>query len=107
MSQVVLIFLESKFAAQISWFAFSCLMSYKPICSKTTDRREVIKGLTVKFHKTPAAKIITLAQQKFQEARTNEYYKNEMLAKNLNDPPGTLYLMTEDYNYERSSYSSS
>ena len=69
------------------------------------NREKVLQKKVTKHEYYQSRAEYLRAQEAYTNAKTNENIASEDMAKRLNDPPGTLYFIKDDYQYEKSTYS--
>lgn len=69
------------------------------------NREKVLQKKVTKHEYYQSRSEYLRAQENFTNATLFEETANEVMAKMLNDPPGTLYTINQDYQYEESTYS--
>ena len=69
------------------------------------NREKVLQKKVTKHEYYQARSEYLRAQEHYTQAKTNEAIQNENMAKLLDDAPGTLYLLKDDYEYSKSTYS--
>lgn len=69
------------------------------------NREKVLQKKITKHEYYQSRSEYLRAQEHYTQAKTNEEIVNEQMARLLDDAPGTLYAIKDDYQFEKSTYS--